>query len=190
MLQQLLLGPLYEIALCHVWGCPPSGLKLFFPVICSAATLVHAISDYQCIILWLHMNNPHQLPSRVVPWFNRWFMLKTKEELTLVILTIVGRYTMCRGTSGWACLMYLHGTLFASCHLILAPDITDVYGVQIGRCIRKIVDNQMDTRGALRLFLWCHTFRILMVDIPAFFCFLEAFRHATSAVLYYTFVVG
>ncbi|KAI6117187.1 hypothetical protein EV401DRAFT_1863930, partial [Pisolithus croceorrhizus] len=139
------------------------------PVICSAATLVHAISDYQCIIPWLHMNNSCQIPSRVVPWFNCWFMLKMKGEPTLVILTIVGRYTVCRGTCGWVHLMYLQGTLFASCHLILAPDITDVYGVRIGCCIRKIVDSQMDTRGALRLFLQCHTFRILMVDIPAFF---------------------
>ncbi|KAI6118926.1 hypothetical protein EDD16DRAFT_1480621, partial [Pisolithus croceorrhizus] len=151
-------------------------------VLCSAATLVHAISDHQCIVPWLRMNSPRQIPSRVVPWFNRWFMLKTKGELILVVLTIVGGYTACRGTSGRACLMYLQGTLFASCHLVLAPDI--------GRYIRKIVDNRMDTRGALRLFLRRQTFRILVVDIPAFFCFFEAFRHTTSAAPYYTFMVG
>ncbi|KAI6012958.1 hypothetical protein BKA83DRAFT_4365250 [Pisolithus microcarpus] len=164
MLQRLLSGPLYEIALRRARGCPPSGLKLFFPVICSAATLTHAISDYQ-----------------LIPWFDRWFMLKTRGELTLVVLTIVGGYIACRSTSGWPRLMYLYGTLFASCHLIIAPDI--------GRCVRKIVDNRMDTRGPLRLFLRRHTFRILTVDIPAFLCFLEAFRHASQTVLYYTFVV-
>ncbi|KAI5991222.1 hypothetical protein EDD15DRAFT_1121335 [Pisolithus albus] len=177
MFQRLLSGPLYEITLCRARGCPPSGLKLFFPVICSAATLTHAISDYQCLIPWLRMNDPRHIPSRVVPWFDRWFILKTKGELTLVVLTIVGGYIACSSTSGWARLMYPYGTLFASCHLIFAPDI--------GRCVRKIVDNRMDTRGPLRLFLRRHTLRILTMDIPAFFCFLKAFRHASYSALLY-----
>lgn len=123
------------------------------------------------------MNDPRHIPSRVVPWFDRWFILKTKGELTLVVLTIVGGYIACSSTSGWARLMYPYGTLFASCHLIFAPDI--------GRCVRKIVDNRMDTRGPLRLFLRRHTLRILTMDIPAFFCFLKAFRHASYSALLY-----
>ncbi|KAI5993328.1 hypothetical protein EDD15DRAFT_2267863 [Pisolithus albus] len=135
-------------------SCPPRGLKLFFPVICSAATLTRAVSDYRCLIPWLRMNDPRHIPSR------------TRGELTLVVLTIAGGYIACSSTSGWARLMYLHETLFASCHLIFVPDI--------GRCVRRIVDNRMDTRGPLRLFLRRHTLRILTVDTPAFFfCFLE-----------------
>ncbi|KAI6012954.1 hypothetical protein BKA83DRAFT_4019550, partial [Pisolithus microcarpus] len=88
------------------------GLKLFFPVICSAATLTHAISDYQCLIPWPHVNAPRQIPFRVVPWFDRWFVLKTKGELTLVVLTIASGCIVWSSTSGWACLTYLHGTLF------------------------------------------------------------------------------
>ncbi|KAI6011277.1 hypothetical protein BKA83DRAFT_4393078, partial [Pisolithus microcarpus] len=145
MLQRLLSGPPYEITLHRVWGCPPSGLKLFFPVICSAATLIHAISDYQCLIPWLRMNNPRHIPSRVILWFDCWFMLKTRGKLTLVVLTSVDGYITCRSTSGRAHQMYLYGTLFASCHLIFAPNVP------------------------LQLFLRCHTFRILTVDIPAFF---------------------
>ncbi|KAI5991212.1 hypothetical protein EDD15DRAFT_1120913 [Pisolithus albus] len=137
---------------------------------------------------------PRQIPSRVVPWFDRWFMLKTKEELTLVVLTIVGGYIVCGSTSGWARLMYPHETLFASCHLIFVPDVrlsrifkisvrANTFGVQIGRCVRRIVDNRMDTRGPLRLFLRRHTLRFLQWTHPHFFlllgsiqaCFLQCF---------------
>lgn len=178
MLQRFLSGRLYEIALHRAQECSFRSLKLFFPVICSAATLAHAISDYQSLIPWLRMRDHRRI---VVPWFARWFTLKTRGELALVVMTIAGGCIAQKSTSGWGRQMYLHGALFASWHLIVALDI--------GHCARKIVHDRTDTRGALRLFLRYHAFRILTADVPAFFCFLEAFRHATTSMIYRTFTI-
>ncbi|KAI6041736.1 hypothetical protein EDC04DRAFT_1199514 [Pisolithus marmoratus] len=180
VLQRFRSAPVYEIALRRTRGCPQCGLKLLLPVICSAATLAHALSDYQCLTPWLRMSDRRQKASRVVPWFNRWFTRKMIGDFALVVVTIAGGCIPRRNTSGWAHRMYLHGILFASWHLILASDI--------GCCARKIVHDRMDARNGLQLFLRYHTFRIFTADIPALFCFLEAFRHATSTMFHYTFV--
>ncbi|KAI6039476.1 hypothetical protein EDC04DRAFT_2568410 [Pisolithus marmoratus] len=188
MLQRFLSAPVYEIALRRTRGYPPCGLQLLFPVICSAATLTHALSDYQCLTPWLRMSDRRQKSSRVVPWFNRWFTRKMIGDFALAVVTIAGGCIARRNTSGWAHRMYLHGILFASWHLILALDVTDAPCVQIGCCARKIVRDRVDARNGLQSFLRYHTFRIFTADIPALFCFLEAFRHATSTMLHYTFV--